>query len=393
MRFQRFKLHGRSWSRPTNPASEILGHSGNIKIIRPAPAAIPFSEGIHLQVVDGQNQSWRQREIKDILRMEFFALPAAKVIAEGKFSPDLWANIHLNSYPGFDNGVNVFGRNPKSGTGWGKPVVIRYINAEPLEEEMKKKLTTTLDHYLPTWKKLLPKIQLSKNGIGQIDPQDPDFVVEEEKLAGKNEKTIWANEKFILVIVGNPHLSGLHLVVHTRESYWKKRGGFQRPWHVNPNGPEAPENVEGYLEAVSIIFGAEKILLEEEGLAFYNPEIHFSGNWAADLVIAESGGKLNLDYYSMENLERARKAGKRIYKAGAEDELQTAMHGHLYATRDPKTFVKLPTRPQQEVPNQWEGITPLSVDETTRISQVISKRLTPWLEKNASGKIYAKLSL
>ncbi|EKD64882.1 MAG: hypothetical protein ACD_50C00271G0001 [uncultured bacterium] len=63
------------------------------------------------------------------------------------------------------------------------------------------------------------------------------------------------------------------------------------------------------------------------------------------------------------------------------------MHGHLYATRDPNTYVSLPARPEKEVPQEWEGITPLTDDEEGTIKTLIAERLTPWLEQNAMGSL------
>ena len=120
--------------------NEVVVKSGDIRIIKPSPPAIPASEGNHLQVTTGEGISWRQRPAKELLRMAFFALPTAKVLAEGRDSEDLWANIHLNGRPGFETGVNVFGRNPESSSGWGKPVSLRDLadGVVPSESESRR---------------------------------------------------------------------------------------------------------------------------------------------------------------------------------------------------------------------------------------------------------------
>lgn len=363
---------------------EVLGQAGEIKVIRPDPAAIALSEGVHLEVVGNKDVSWRNQDTKDILKKQFFALPVAKVLSEGRYSSDFWANIHLNSYPNFDTGVNVFGRNPNSDEGWARPVTIREVPSETLPQDEKTQLSKTLRKYLPLWEQMLSNIELFKEGIGQLSLDDPGFVEGAEPNANKIDKVIWENEKFSLVIVQNPHLSGLHLVVHPRESYWEERGGFKRSWQVDA-GSQGQEHIKGFLEASAILIGAEKILLQEEGLPFYNPEIHFSGNWAPDLRPQDQGGKLKTDYLEDPDLRKARKTEKRAHRVDSDEEWQTTMHGHLYATRDPKFYVGLPSRPQKEVPDQWRGIVSLSADETTRINEVISQRLTPWLSENARG--------
>lgn len=356
---------------------ESLVESGDIRIIKPNPPAIPLSEGIHLEVTTDQDTPWRQRSPKELLRMGLFALPTAKVVAEGRFTEEFWANIHLNSYPDFDRGVNVYGRNPTSEAGWAKPAVIRETPGESIPIDGKNRLKQTFSRYLPLWNKLEQTIALFTDGVGQVHREDE----------GGSEKVLWANEKFNLVIAEKPHLSGLHLVVHPREDYWAERGGFRRAWQIDPNQPDFQEHVQGFLEAMSIILGAERVLIEDGKLPFYNPEIHFSGNWTSDFQPPERGGSLDTSYLSQADLERARKEEKREHRVGGVEEWKSSMHGHLYATRDPNTYVSLPTRPQKEVPEQWVGITPITDDEEETVKTLISKRLTPWLEQNVIGSL------
>ena len=364
---------------------DVLATVGDVKIVRPSTSAMPVSEGNHLQVTTREEIPWTQRPAKEIVRMGLFALPTAKVVAEGRFTEELWANIHLNSYPDFDYGVNVYGRNPTSETGWAKPVAIRETLGEEIPSEEKQKLERTFAHYLPMWQRLGDNLELFSDGVGELSPESESFEKERAKNAEKNEKMIWANERFSLVVVGRPHLSGLHLVAHPRDDYWAERGGFRRPWQIDPNQPDFQEHVQGFLEAMSIILGAERVLIEEGKLPFYNPEIHFSGNWTPDFQPPERGGTLDTSYLSQADLEKARKEEKREHRVGGAEEWNSSMHGHLYATRDPNTYVSLPTRPEKEVPEQWAGITPLTDDEEGAIKTLISERLTPWLEENARG--------
>ena len=370
--------------------NESLVESGDIRIIKPNSPAIPASEGSHLQVTTGEQVPWRQRPAKELLRMAFYALPTAKVLAEGRDSEDLWANIHLNSRPPFEGGVNVFGRNPESATGWGKPVTLRDLADGVVPESAAKPAEgPVLDRYLHQWERLLPQVELFPEGVGELPSESQEFQ-EEDQALGPNEKLIWANGKFSLVVIKSPHLSGLHLVVHPNQKYWGEKGGFKRAWQVDKSqdGQGAPqEHVQGFLEAVAIINGAERVLIEEGKLPFYNPETHFSGNWTPDFQPPERGGSLDTSYLSQTDLEKARKEEKREHRVGGVEEWQTAMHGHLYATRDPNTYVSLPARPEKEVPQEWEGITPLTDDEEGTIKTLIAERLTPWLEQNAMGSL------
>lgn len=347
--------------------SEVLGEIQDIKVQHPRKQAILLSEGIHLEVINTvDDREWRIKDVRELLKEAFFALPVAKMIAEGRFTEEFWTNIHLNSYPGFDKGWNVFGRNPKSETGWGKPVSIQEVSESDLPLDQKEKLKETFSRYLPLWEKEIDKIRVFGEGIKPVDRQSAEF----DELSSKlKDPLIWANDKFELVIVREPHLSGLHLVVHPREQ-------LKRPW----------QKPEDFLEAAAILLGVQR-LLEEGNLPFYNPEIHFSGNWAKDLLLKEKGGKLNTSYLSSEDLVKQRKAEKRKHRIGTQEQWETSTHGHLYATHDPKAFVSLPSRPKAEVPGQWERIRPLDENDSQRVRDLIGNNLTSWLKKSATGRL------
>ena len=353
-------------SRNTEPQTETLAQRGNIRIIKPNPPAIPTSEGTHFQVTTTQGIPWREQAMREISRMAFFALPVASLITQWSHKPDLWANIHLNA--NFNRGVNVFGRRPDSATSWGKPVILRNVTEEVTPENQTSQ--RVIDLYVGLWTKLLPQVTLFPNGIEEINA--------EEILAFPNDKLLWANEKFNLILVGDPHLSGLHLIVKPRETYWNPKGGFKNAWQIdyqsyNAKPKEQQEHIQGFLESMAILTGAERILLQgDDALDFYNPEIHSSGNWAKEL---------QLDH------NKLTKEGKIRQRIGKIEEWSTIIHGHLYATRNPNQFVTLPSRPRAEVPHEWQEITPVTSPEANKIEQLIRQRLGPWLQEHARDNL------
>lgn len=384
-----------------------LGRAGETRIINPAQAAIPRSEGIHLEVRNsGGEKPWAEEDPGTLLRDSYFAIAAAKAVAEGRFTPEQWVNIHLDGQPQFNQGVNVFGRNPESASGWGKPVQFKPGEAQ-LSSAEAQDLKRLFAHYLPLWEKTMPQINLFAEGTNAFPPDLEVFQQEFQEYSLRSETLLWMNDKFALVVVNVPHLNGMHLVVHGRDSYWKDRGGLKRPWQNQPQGVSGqmsagapgsaeqssgqtnPPQITGFLEAEAILIGAQRVLLGEGKLPFYNPEVHFSSNWAASLQPIEKGGKLDTSYFSADNLEQARKDEKRSHRVGGDREWDLGMHGHLYATRDSGKYVELPSRPQAEVPDQWEGIRPPSEAEVGQVRELIQQGLTPWLIDNATGSLSA----
>lgn len=340
----------------------VLGQIGEIKIVRLSPAAIPLNEGIHLSVENDNDISWRNQPLEEILKNIFFAMNVSKVVCDGRVGSDLWANVMLNSYPGFNKGVNVFGRNPSSNEGWGKPVRIREHGVDDiLPDEIKEKLHLILKDSLLNWNDTFLEIELFKDGVSSFSKDDSKFKVEFELKMEKGEKVIWANQRFCVVIVQNPHLSGLHMVAHPMSNYWDNIGGFNTPWQLDQGSEFSIELSMGILEAASILIGCERLIIEEVGMEFFNPEIHYSGNWAININqnVDRNSFKMNFNKIHGGN-----------------------MHGHLYATRDQRKKVSLPSRPQKEVPKEWENILPLSNKEEINITEIIGHRLSSWLEKS-----------
>lgn len=358
----------------------------NISIFRPVHPAIPSTEGNHLVLSENNLvKPWPDRNIKENLMLAMFALPVAKIIAEGRYSPDLWANIHFDRW-----GISVYGRNPLSENSWGQPVKKSSGNPADFPDNVADKIKRTLVRYLPFWENKLSKIKIFADGIKVISPKSPDYKDEVDFYASRpdpwKEDVIWVNEKFVIVNVGNPHLNGLHLVIHPREKYWKNIGSFRRPWQTGNNASDInPEYTQGFIEAAAILLGIKKIIIDDEKLPFYNPEIHFSGNWAADLLPLDKGGRLNLTKIS--EGEYLRKYEVRKHRVGEDQEFRTSTHGHLYFTDNPDRYVILPTRPKSEVPREWEGINPLPENQLLRIKVSLQGNLEQFLIRNCQGAL------
>lgn len=360
-----------------------LAKVDNAFVIKPKTSAFPIEHGLHLAVKEEEEKEWRNQELTVLLKDLFYSLPVAKTVAEGRFTADLWANIHLSAREGFNQGVNVFGRNPQSEHAWGKPVF--YNRTEQiLSEDQVHKLKREFERYLPIWREVKPEIRLFEDGLETFPPESEEFKAEFEKFKTINETVVWASEKFTLVTVDNPHLNGLHLVLHPRQEYWDRTGGYKRPWQLESKDLT---HITGFLEANAILIGLERILLEEQRLPFYNPEIHFSGNWSKSLRPKEEGGALDLSYLKDSNLEKVRKEEKREHRVGGPDEWKTFVHGHLYATSSSNEYVTLPSRPKNEVPEEWENISPLNKEIQQEIMAIVQDRLDRWVSSNVPSRI------
>lgn len=384
-------------SHETQHNSELLFRDGKVRIQHPLEQAVPIEEGIQLVVDTGRELNRESSEdIPDLLRSAFYALALAKVLAEGRFTEEFWANIHMNSWPGTENSINVFGKNPQSKESWGKPVRLRAREGrspEALDENEKKKLQRTMELYLPRWERKAQEITIFDHGINEIKPNEESFQQEAEIWKNRQEPAIWMNEKFVLAVVKNPHLDGLHLVCHARKDYWSEatQKAVIKAWET-PKGEEEPTFLKGFVEANAILLAAEQIVREAGD--FYNPEIHFSGNWGfrpLDPVSDETSPwqrGMDFSYLAAEDLKQARKmekVGAQRRWAPDESEPDWHSHGHLYATRNPEEFVSLPSRPMKEVPEEWQKTRPLSPEEEEKIYQLIQEKLTAWLETNCQG--------
>lgn len=372
---------------------EIFYTDDKVRLMLPSKPVIDPAEGLQITVDNGQELSHDEDENGvSLVKSSYYALAVAKVLAESRQSPDFWANIQLNSVPGADKGVNVFGRNPASTEAWGKPVNLRLPEERNFQQNAPPDLARLLSRYIPLWEKEAQEIILFSDGVKAIKPETPDFQAEKDLWLNRpdpwQEELIWMNEKFSLVIVKNPHLNGLHLVCHAREKYWSSHGerGVVKVWKT-PKREEDPVFIHGFMESNAILLAAEKMAKENH---FYNPEIHYSGNWGfkpLDPVSEQVGGR-EVQYQSTENQTplRARRGAKRVSEEAWEGGSPNwHAHGHLYATRQAEKYVNLPSRPMKEVPAEWEKTKPLSAEEEERITAAIQSQLTSYLENKFQG--------
>jgi hypothetical protein len=362
---------------------------GSFEAIVPQKGTIPIEEGINIGIKKAGEFDWRKADFKDLAKSVVLAIGTARLITESYFSPDFWANIHLNSAYGSSNRVNVFGRNPRSEKAWTKPVIIQDVLNGEEKQQINDNLKTLIKTSLPFWEKLSSRICPFRDGINLIDPDSDEFkelqIEYIEKPDVLKENVLWANKKFVLVSVLKPHLNGLHLVLHPRKDYWSKKGNFLRPWQQETN--DDFEHIEAMVEAVAILAVA-KDLVENQGPSFYNPEIHFSGNWTQDLLPLDKGGKLNMENVPDENNTdfhqlNLRWAEKNRHKVNSQQEFKVGVHGHLYMTSSSQDFVRLPERPIHEVPEQWANITPTD----PRVINTIKNQLQNNLEIYIARKV------
>lgn len=360
-----------------------------IDVAVPDTVALPQEEGLHLVVRQKENDlPVLSDNLRSRLRLSYFALPVAKIIAESRFTQDFWANIHIDRF-----GVSIYGRNPQAEAAWAKPVNKRSLSSEELAEEASLKEQMRL--YMPLWERNLSTVELFEDGVEELTLSTEEYQAEVQGYANKpdpyKEDVLWANKKFVLVSVQEPHVSGVHLVVHPRQTYWGDVGDFRRPWQSGSRpGLTQPEFTQGYLEASAILLATQGLLDKNGSVPFFNPETHFSGNWAADLLPSGQGGRLDS---TVVNDPVLRKNEKRNHRPGAVNtegeptEFRTAMHGHLYATDSPDKLVQLPARPKKEVPEQWESIVPLRQEEVGKIGSLLQDQLTTYLTTNCQGPL------
>lgn len=363
--------------------NQILWDTPKIQVILPLKPVISQKEGIHF-VVSPKSVSkpyWEQERLKPLFECAFFALSLAHLIITDPEIPDFWSNIQWNAFPGFNQGVNVFGRNPAS-LNWGKPVEInKNLEKVNYPSNFIRRLREKCRRQLNRWTQFSSRIILFRDGVQCFPKGTFKFTQAAEiftlnRPPEKKKDVAWVNKKFILVIPQKPHLAGYHFQIFPRLSYWQPKGGFKCPWQL-PAGPiEHLDQIRGYLEATAILFGVTKIISEDATLPFFNPEIHFSGNWNKDLQTEDKGGKLPLEYLE-KNKNKSIKEKKKIINS-----FSTVGHGHLYATNSPKKFVKLPSRPAEEVPEEWAKITPLSEKKVKFIQQLLQDNLSFLLEEN-----------
>ncbi|MDO8444317.1 MAG: hypothetical protein Q7S80_02335 [bacterium] len=348
---------------------------GNFELYTPTSGTILRSEGTNLAIKKTGEFDWQKADPEDLVEAATLSLGAAKLLTESGRMPDFWSNIHLNSRAGTTDHLNVFGRNPTSKSGWGKPVNIVADITVGEEQSITADQADLVRRYMPYWERLANNLKIDTAGSSSIDQSTEEFqglVEHYETRANGGEKLVWANEKFVIVIVMKPHLNGLHLVIHPRGDYWRERGKFRRPWQQSD--PGELDHIIAFDEALIILRQALDAI-NEANLSLHNPEIHFSGNWAPDLQSLEDGGKLDTSYAESGDPQELR-TEKRRHFIGEPGQFETAVHGHLYMTANPAQYVSLPERPENEVPEQWVGIEPPSLELINRVTEVIRGRVS-----------------
>lgn len=360
----------------------VVGKVEDIDILRPKTLAMPLIEGTHLQVRQVvQEKPWYAEPVKSLLKTAFFALPAAKNIVVSPDMPDLWANVQFNSRPFLNKGANVYGRSPHSENGLGKPVYVREIQEESLSPEIVKRMRTQFSEVLPYWYDLYRQMHIFDEGFTIMPEVSSDFLEETAKYGAQNEQVLLVTEKNTIVNVGNPHVQGLHLVVHSRSKYWQKEGQF-RGWEFPLTPKQAYLHMKGFLEMCGILVSLDQILLQDAKLPFYNPEIHFNGNWGVkkeDLPESFRGSQDEWVTYVKSDSYK-----KRVW---AGDDWAITNHGHLYATDRKEQFVHLPRRPFIERGVEWPKITPIGKEEVRTIADLIKTQLPDFIDEYVSGYI------
>lgn len=152
------EFSSRETSEIKEESKEIIWENPEVAIKLPDVQAIPAAEGTHMQVIPKREFSdWRRDSVRKVLDEGFYALAAARIIADSGYTEDLWANVHWNSR--FSQGANVFGRKPISEAGWAKPVKIMEEGVQtPQNQERRQHLSELAKRYFPLWEQLKDKI-------------------------------------------------------------------------------------------------------------------------------------------------------------------------------------------------------------------------------------------
>lgn len=347
-----------------------LYKSKKFNVFVPSKPNIPLNEGLHVEVSDGNDVSDLPKEV---LARYTMALGSAKVLAESGLTHDAWANTRLED----GQKVSVYGRVPGVDSSWRKPVDTFNRNAPEINNlepnYNTQKLQELFRRYLPRWEQLTENMSLFKNGVEGKDL---------EITLSKDEVPVWENDKFTLVVVSAPHLKGIHLVAHPKES-------FQRQWQTIGGLDQEQIHTQATLEATAIAMGAQKLLADGGG------EIHNSGNWNYDLKTTDEGGKLNL-----QRLQEQRKMEKKLHRpdlASPENQISTGMHAHVYIPEEGPVILpemskkEALERGREDIVKQWEAIPLLNQVQLGSIKAKLGEgKLTEWLEENCRGKIQNK---
>jgi len=348
-----------------------LYQSDRFDVFVPKKPNVPLSEGLHVEVSDGHDLN---DSPKEVLARYSMVLGVSKVIAESGKTLDAWANTRLEQ----GQVVSAYGRVPGIENSWRKPVDTLDRNVPEINSLGSsydtQKLQELCKRYLPKWEQLANNINLFKNGVNGKDL---------EISPPKEEIPVWENDKFTLVVVSVPHLEGIHLVAHPKES-------FRRQWQTIRGSDKEQAYIQATLEATAIAMGAQKLLAKGQG------EIHNSGNWNYDLKTTNEGGKLDL-----EKLSENRKMEKKLHRpdiASPENQISTGMHAHVYIPSEgPVVLPEMSKkealgRGREDIVRQWEIIPLLNQAQLEEIKIKLGEgKLTKWLEENCQGQLISKI--
>lgn len=376
---------------PAEPAKEsakdgaTLYKSDKFDVFVPKKPNIPLNEGLHIEISDGHDSA---DSPKEVLARYTLALGSAKVLAESAVTQDAWANTRVEK----GQTVSVYGRVPGVEKSWRKPVdafnreVPEIANLEPNYDT--QELQKLYRRYLPKWEQLINKVSLFKKGVNEKD------------IEGRNNYIVWESDKFIVDVVGEPHIRGYHLVVNPKTS-------FKRQWQtvkpgINPN-PVIDEKgkvnayiekeqayVQATLEATAVAMGIQKLLAEGRG------EIHNSGNWDPYLRTKDDGGRLDLKNFQMHR--KMEKQSHRPDIAKPDKQFGTSMHVHVFIPEKDGSFQPIEMFKQEaiergraDVVKQWDETPPTTPVQLEEIKAKLgSGQLTKWIEENCQGKLISK---
>jgi hypothetical protein len=344
-----------------------LYKSNEFNVFIPPKPKIPLNEGLNIQVSSKQDAL---DSPKEVLGRYSMALGAANLIAESGITQDVWANTRVEE----GQVVSAYGRVPETESSWRKPVstvnrdVSEKDGLEPYYDT--KELQKISNRWFFTCEKLTDNIQLFKNGV---NGKDVDYSSREGPI-------VWENDQFTVEIIAKaPHIKGLHLVVHPKES-------IKRQWQIVDNWQSEQPYLQKTLEATAIAMGIQTLLAQGKG------EIHNSGNWAPDLKSREEGGKLNF-----QKLSEYRNWEKRIHRpdfATSKTQIRTGMHAHVYIPENDSVILpemskaEAVERGRGDIVRQWESIPPTSEEGLKEIKTKLGEgKLTTWLENNCVGKL------
>jgi hypothetical protein len=341
-------------------SAEVIWQDGQFELAVLDRQAMPSEEGTHLQVrpIDATEGDSREAPLRTIAKEAALSIWPSRVLAEFGYTKDGWANQHYDEK--FPEGINIYGRNPLSDRAWGErgaqPVMKTAEGfAAPGNEEIRREILPFIERTMRDWSEITKQFELFPEGVSELDPESPEFKERAAKYETYDQVLLWASDKFEIASVNNPHLNGVHLVVNPAETYWSKRGGFDKTWQVEKvrmgHQPKL-ELPQGFAESAVIAAAAERIITDrlrvDEPDGYRHPELHSSANWAPDLQWSSKGGKFDEQAYR--EAKTVTERSQMLHRVNPK----TAYHMHVYIPE--RGTVSLPSRPEKQSPDEWEHV-------------------------------------